>query len=217
MSQIIRHSESQVQTAFLMQHSDNEQVIAGLKRGDAKIFTAFYDEQYPILLTYAVRLIKSQSEAEQIIQETFVKYWRTKGNFESLNSIKGFLFTCTRNACLNFIKTEQRYSGYEKDYYAFIMSQGEEYLINEQIRTDVTMLLYSEIDTLLPPKTREVFKLIYMKGLKPQEVAELLKISVTTVRNQRNRAVKLLKNKVIDKKITLPCCCILLLSSLIAA
>ena len=97
------------------------------------------------------------------------------------------------------------------------MSQGEEYLINEQIRTDVTMLLYGEIETLLPPKTRQVFKLIYMEGLKPQEVAELLKISVKTVRTQKNRAVKLLKNKVIAKKITLPCCCLLFLSSLIAA
>ena len=81
MPQTISCPRSQVPTTILMLPPENEQVIAGLKRGDAKIFTAFYDEQYPILLTYAVRLIKIQSEAEQIVQESFVKYWRTKEQF----------------------------------------------------------------------------------------------------------------------------------------
>jgi RNA polymerase sigma-70 factor (ECF subfamily) len=174
-----------------MKISEDEFIIK-LRHGEGQALTLLFDEYYTALHYFAFRLIENNEEAEDIVLDIFGKLWTRRENFESLVNIKAFLYIATRNTCFNYLHQKRRHAGYKKDLaYLADMSNEER---SEQLKIEAELLrnIHTAIEKL-PDRCRIVFELTYFEGLKTDEIAKKLNITISTVTSQRHRAIQLLR------------------------
>lgn len=169
------------------------------KKGDPRALQVIFSQFYSPLCLFADRLLRDRPAAEDIAGESLVKLWNRHTDFENIQNVKAFLYITTRNACLNLLKQMQRES-LSKKQYAWLTGDKEEFVLNEMVRVEVLQQVHREIDNL-PAQCQKIFKLSYYKGRKNHEIAEMLNISVHTVKNQKARAIQLLKLKLPDRNL----------------
>jgi len=172
-------------------------IIDTLKKGGPEALQSLLKQFYSPLCLFAERLVADRAAAEDIVGESFIKLWNKRGDFESTQNIKAFMYITVRNACLNYLKQAKRDSLNQKQL-AYITGEKEEYVLNEMIRAEVLKEIMNEINNL-PEQCGKVLKLAYLDGLRNQEVARVLNISVHTVKNQKARAIQLLKTRLRDR------------------
>jgi len=172
-------------------------IIDTLKKGGPEALQSLLKQFYSPLCLFAERLVADRAAAEDIVGESFIKLWNKRGDFESTQNIKAFMYITVRNACLNYLKQAKRDSLNQKQL-AYLTGEKEEYVLNEMIRAEVLKEIMNEINNL-PEQCGKVLKLAYLDGLRNQEVARVLNISVHTVKNQKARAIQLLKTRLRDR------------------
>ena len=171
------------------------EMLHALAMGEEKAFDFFFRTYYPALCVFANSYIRSEEEARDLVQECFVKLWENHAMMQKEDHIQSFLYTVVRNRCIDRIRRKKvesaRRSGYE--YLAEHWS-GEE--LNEVARTE-TLRRIVEAAEMLPQKIKRVFKMHYMEGKNYHQIAEELQVSPKTVRNQKLRALVLLRNRLV--------------------
>ncbi|MBO9203976.1 MULTISPECIES: RNA polymerase sigma factor [Niastella] len=178
--------------------SEND-IIDTLKNGGPEALQTLLKQFYSPLCLFAERLLTDRAAAEDIVGESFIKLWNKRSDFETTQNIKAFMYITVRNACLNHLKQAKRDS-LSKKQLAYLMGEKEEFVLNEMIRAEVLKEIMQEINNL-PEQCRKVLKMGYLEGLRNQEIANLLNISIHTVRNQKVRAIQLLKIRLRDRDV----------------
>jgi RNA polymerase sigma-70 factor (ECF subfamily) len=169
------------------------------RRGDQPSFKKVYEYFYRPLFYFASQIVVDEPEAQDIVSETFRKLWQLHENFESLVNIKAFLYITTRNNCFNFLKSGQRDRSKQLSY-SLSQVKNEEAVINSIIKTELLEEIRREIEEL-PEQQRIIFKLFYLESLSMDEIATRLNLRSGTVRMNKLRALKHLRNVVVKKKL----------------
>lgn len=172
-------------------------IISSFKNGTPNALNSLIKVYYNPLCLFAYRLLKDQVVAEDIVLESFTKLWHRRCDFENVQNIKAFLYIAVRNASLNYLKMLKRET-LSKKQLTYLTGEKEDFVLNEIIRAEVLQEIMQEIEKL-PEQCGKVLKMGYLEGLKNQEIADLLHISVHTVKNQKARAIQLLKIKLRDR------------------
>jgi RNA polymerase sigma-70 factor (ECF subfamily) len=148
------------------------------------------------LCQFAERYLPDGSLAEDIVQETFIKFWQHGGRFGSLLQLKSFLYTVTRNGCLNLLRGREREEDKRQQSAVFLTEEDGIDLepMYELVRLE-RLSQINEVVQQMPSKMREVFLLSFEKGLSINEIAAEMKISVKTVRNQKYKSLILLRTR----------------------
>ncbi len=171
-------------------------LVEQFKRGNKKAFTAIYEKWYGAIFFFAKRLTNNTEVAADITSDSFYKLWQLHENFDSLPGIKAFLQVTTRNACLNYLRdTKYRDNArHELHYLASLeANEGMQDISEDERKAQLIKLVYAAIGNL-PRKCARIFQLSYLDGLKNTEIARQLNLSEQTVKNQKGRAIKLLKD-----------------------
>ncbi len=150
------------------------------------------------MVIYASRFMYTRDEAEEVTQEVFVRFWEKCDTLSSDSSIKSFLYKSVHNSCLNKIKHEKVKDAYKQYTEQFLESTAQDEL-NDPNPDALRSRIITEIDKL-PPKCCKIFKLSRFEGLKYQEIADHLDISIKTVEVQMGKALKILRGKLKDLK-----------------
>lgn len=153
---------------------------------------------FPVLCRYARSVMRSgHIDAEDVVEEVFIKLWQRHADFKNISEVKGFLYTSVRNSCLNILRSRQREQARNEAFMHLYAAeaQGTE---REIIISELLALIRKAADEL-PPKMREIFFLSYYKKMSTPEIAEQLKLSHQTVRNQKSKALSLLKKQFHEK------------------
>lgn len=132
---------------------------------------------------------------EDITQEAFIRLWQKHAAFSCESSIKAFLYTITRNACLNFIKHCRRR---QKSKRALVndLANAEDCVLRRMLQADVSNEVQAAVKKL-PPECGRIVWMGYIEGFGNQQIAQQLQLSVSTVKNQKTRGLNLLKKKFI--------------------
>lgn len=149
---------------------------------------------YPGLVMFAQHFINSQAEAEDIVQNAFIKLFESFNGEKNINAAKAFLYKTIRNECLNLIKHEavkQKYS------HASENNINTETFFLEKIIEEETFSYLSNAIKQLPEQCQKVLTLS-LNGLKNNEIAEDLQISINTVKSQKKRAYQKLREQLKD-------------------
>lgn len=173
--------------------------INEFRMGNSNALNYVFDLHYRALCYFAECIVKDRQEAEDIAVSSFIKIWQKHADFETAQNIKAFLFISTKNACLDYLKHFKRQSLAQKEYFKHL-SEEEDYILNYLIEAEFLQILNEEIEDL-PEKCRAVLKLIYIDGLKTNEIAQQLTLSVKTVRNHKARAVSLLHSALLKRNL----------------
>lgn len=178
---------------------ENEELIVDqLRSKDKRAFSLVFNEYYGSMVLYACRFMDEREEAEEIVQDVFVKFWEKCASIAPGSSIKSYLYRAVHNSCLNAIKHEKVKDGYKQYIIHFLASsyQDDFELKHPEI---VAQRIKEEVEAL-PPRCSEIFKLSKYDGLKYEEIAEYLGISIKTVEVQMGKALKILREKLASLK-----------------
>ncbi len=155
--------------------------INKVQKGDETEFRLLFNLFYPRLMSVACRFVPEHI-AEDIVQSVFVMYWEQKSALIP-NAIHSFLYKCTQNNCLNYLKHQAVVLGHEEEVrlaeerMAFQLAGSDaNELWNEVVERDIRKLLKASISKL-PPKCRQAFELSYFKEMTYKEIAEAMHIS----------------------------------------
>lgn len=164
--------------------------------GAAVAFKNLFEQEYSKLCRYALTYLTDSHQAEDIVQETFIKIWERKQEMIASPDMRFYLITAVRNNCISALrKLKTQHITFtettpepEPELHLTIRQYQEE--ANEQARKIADAL------ELLPSKCKEVFLLVKMQGLSYKHTAETLGISVKTVENQMGKALRVLRENV---------------------
>jgi RNA polymerase sigma-70 factor (family 1) len=173
---------------------DEDELLLKLQNGDQQAFNIIFKHFYAALCFFASRLTSDKYAAEEIVQDIFYKLWEKHGDFNSITSIKAFLYISTRNACMNHIDKEQRKVKREMSAFSSNFEELDEPVITGIIYAEVLNEIRTEINSL-PEQCAKIIKMLFEDEMKPQEIADELHITVSTVYNQKMRGISLLKKR----------------------
>ena len=171
----------------------NEAIIEGVKNGDMAAFDLVYRAYSKRLYRFVYGIIKTEIDAEEIVQEVFVKIWESHEKIDNFALFDSYLFTIAYNSTISLIRKKLS----EKKYIQYIKSlQIPPQQKSAEINSDFE-ILSEKVNGLigkLPPRQKEVFKLHRENKLTYRQIAEKLNISVNTVENHMSKALKFLRN-----------------------
>ena len=167
-----------------------EQFLQRINAKQPEAFRELFSEFYNSLVLFAIGFVEQQDVAEDIVQETFITVWENKKTFNSYQGLKAYLYELVQNKCTNYLKHRQ----VEDKYASYVKTTGEEAegdysLMQEEIYRELYMAVRE-----LPEKCQRVFEL-HLEGKKNDEIAEILGISVLTVKSHKQNAIHILKEK----------------------
>lgn len=183
-----------------MRNPGYEQVLMDrFRNGDTEAFEIIYNSYHYTIYGFARYYLQNDIEAEDIASETFVKLWKLRANFESLQNVLGFLRVTTRNACIDYIKFKNRQGAGKEELLYLLDEVDEQAFANEEIRNEVLKYINDAIEKL-PKKSRMVMQLS-VKGMKNADIAKELNVSLQTVLNQKSHAIKRIRVEVLARDI----------------
>lgn len=150
---------------------------------------------YAPLCYFASNYIKEEGVVEDLVQDLFTSLIEKKPRFQSELHLKNFLYISVKNACLNHIRhsnSRERYLKASENLY-----EEDDSLVQHIIATEVYKELAAALANL-PNECRKVFEACYFEGLDNEKAAEKLGISIFTVKAQKARGKKLLKENLKD-------------------
>jgi len=153
-------------------------------------FEQIFNKYRSWLIFYAVKLVRDQLVAEDIVTEVFLKFWQNEKGFPNAAAAKAFLDISTRNACLNYLETARRNKRREK----IIQRNTEEFedsVLNAMTRAELISEGWNIIESL-PVECRRVILLCYVKNMSNLKTAQHLGLSVHTIKNQKREVWDLL-------------------------
>ncbi len=171
-------------------------LVSRLNQGDPDAFSEIYHAYFKDLVMFAFSIIKEMADSEEIVQDTFVKLWEDRTKLDVKNSLKSILLKSVQNRCIDWYRHKK------------IISKHTEYILNytSLLEYDTeNYILWSELNGLIetamadmPEKFREAYEMNRNKGLKYQEIAEVLSVSVKTVEARISKALEFLRKELKD-------------------
>lgn len=152
----------------------------------------FYEKFSRQLFGICLRYAKDHDEAEDLLQETFIRAFRNMEQFDSKGALGAWLRRITVNVCLEMYRKNKTLSEHLKNF-------GEENKEDRSIDSALNSLALEDLVEKiqqLPPGFRTVFNLYAIEGFNHNEIAEMLKISSGTSKSQYSRARQLLREKI---------------------
>ncbi len=154
-------------------------------------FDDLFRYNYRPLCLYALHYLGDSDLAEDVVQESYTSLWEKLQEGTKVLNRRSYLYMMVRNRCLDHLRRKGVPTESLRPYDTYGIIDDDD----AQARSQTEARLWTAIDSL-PEKCREVFILSKRDGLKYEEIAEELGLSVNTVRNQISKALKVLKEGV---------------------
>lgn len=185
--------EGTVRNSIRIGGIEEQKLVERMQQGDTTAFELLFKYYYPGLVVFASNIVLNKDEAEEVVQDFFVRLWENRNSLKSENPLKNYLFTSVKNRSINFLKSAQ----VKKNVIDELKRQMEsEMRYNPDIYTDTELQRkLKHAFTKLPPRTAEIFTLSRFKGLSNDEIANSLELSKRTVETQISNALKILRKE----------------------
>lgn len=166
----------------------NEIFLLGINQHKMNAYQHLYQRYYKPLVIYAMGTLNDQEQCEDLVQETIIAIWQKDVEFKSIEQFESYIYNSVHNRVANEIRhlhVKDKYATYVKE------TESELEMNDSQIIEDLYAQLFSAIDQL-PEKQRKVI-LLAMEGKSNADIAEVLELSIETVKTHRKLAMKRLR------------------------
>ncbi|NWF90522.1 MAG: RNA polymerase sigma-70 factor [Ignavibacteriaceae bacterium] len=175
-------------SSFLIDDLSN--LIIKIKNDDTAAFKEFFFLMQPGIYKFLLRYTAEPESAKDLVQETFINFWQHRAQLESKFPPKSYLYKIARNLAINYVSRNHpdTCAKFQKpDIISSLLNPEEEYekhfLMNE----------FQNAVNELPERCRATFILCKYEGFEYSEIADILDVSLQTVKNQMNKALSILK------------------------
>jgi RNA polymerase sigma factor (sigma-70 family) len=175
-----------------------ELMLAGCLKNDAASQEALYSRFSPRMLGVCYRFAKNREDAEDMLQEGFIKVFTQIHQYRNEGVLEGWIRRVVVHTCINILKKYKKFS----DCVDIAFANGLQ-ITEENIPSIVQAKQVVECIRLLPVGYRTVLNLYAIEGYSHKEIACMLDIEESTSRSQYTRAKAMLEEILINKKIIL--------------
>ena len=174
----------------------DQDVIHSYKKGKRKGFDKIYKAYSPGMYAICLRYSRCPDDAQDMLQETFIKVYNYRDKYDPERSIGAWIKTITIRTALNYIKEQYRFTLTDDDQYFEAPSNQ----IEENDDKDLKDKLM-EVLKVIQEGYRTVFSLYVMDNLTHKEIAEYLGVTEGTSKSQYSKAKKMIKNLLLLEKV----------------
>ena len=169
-----------------------EAILNKVIQGDQAAFAKLYRHYRTPALKFCTSLLKDSEDAENMVHDVFIKIWERRTTINPSLNFNSYLFTCLRNLAFDHLKQTEKSQLLKQRYMERMQTIHNEYPDDQEARIQ---LLQKAISSL-SEKRKLILRMNVEDGKSYQEIAELLRISKNTVKNQLVKAKQLLRDKV---------------------
>jgi len=160
-----------------------------LRDNDAKGLDQLFDRFASKLARFAYGYLRSYDDAEEVVQECFLKVWEQRHTFDDGILFKTYLFSTAYHQVLNQLR-RQRTWVFEDYAEETVLDESSPSRVLEQLELEK---FYEEALAQLPPRRRQMFTLSRQQGLSNATIAREMNVTVKCVENQMTHALKFLR------------------------
>ena len=172
---------------------DEQQIIKQILAGDKKAYAHIINEYKNPLYATILRMTRNPQTAQDFVQEAFIKIYEQLPKYDGKGSFESWLYRVAINFCIDEFR--------KKSYQIKQAELQDDQLVNEShpevifLKKEQSRQLEKLIATL-PELERMILLLRYVNELSYTEIADLLNIPLSDVRNKLHRAKKKMRNQV---------------------
>ncbi len=172
-------------------------LVQQLKNGVDAAYKYLYDQHYQILCHVAAQYVKDDFLAETIVGDVIFHLWEVRETIEINTSVRSYLMTCVRNRCIDYLKSQyhKREVAHSdtglRDFPVLQYVKDDDYPLGKLLEKELEDEIMNAINRL-PDECRRVFNMSRFENRKYEEIAQVLKISVNTVKYHIKHALALL-------------------------
>lgn len=157
-------------------------------------FKTLFREYFAPLCVFAHHYLTDLDIAKDAVHDVFTDLWESPEQLDNLSNVKAYLYTLVRNHCLDLLRKKNVRNKYAADYQE---KESEEFLETEALREEIYHQLDKAINQL-PERSREILRM-KMSGMKNQEIAEKLNLSINTINTLKSNSYKMLRQMLTNK------------------
>lgn len=189
----------QAQVKDISAHKSDDELLSLFNTAEKKEFAfSLLIKKYQERLYWHIRkMVIIHEDADDILQNTFVKAWKGLENFESKSKIYTWLYRIATNESITFLnKKKKKHEDAYENYEDFLSNnlENENYVTGDEIQTKLQKAILK-----LPEKQRIVFNMKYFDDLKYKEISEILGTSVGGLKSLYHYAVKNIEATVLEQ------------------
>ena len=171
-------------------HTEKE-LLRLAANGNEVAFIEIYNLYKNKLYSFLLRITKSEEESLDFVQDIFMKLWVNRTNLAAIDNFSNYIFRAAQNKAINSFKRSMTENCILKKIPVVDMAVNS---IEADLEYKLLQTKLNEVVKKLPPQQRLVYTLSREKGLKNEEIAKHLNLSVYTVKNHLVQALKTIKD-----------------------
>ena len=175
---------------------ENMKRMQAIARGDYMSYNQLFQCYYQPLCQYVYSLLEDKDDAEDVVQELFLKLWKDRGRIVITESASSYLYRMAKNMSLNFKRSKITMESLNENPDLANLTYEE-----TSLETDEFRIALIDCMNQLPKRSKEVLVASRVKGLKQQEIADTLSISVKTIKNMLWISLRKLKECLAEKQV----------------
>jgi RNA polymerase sigma-70 factor (ECF subfamily) len=169
-------------------------LMLGIQLGDADALSKLYDRYNGIVKALILRIIRNDTEADDLLQEVFMEIWNQAKNFSAAKGKPlGWMVTLTRRRAIDALRKKQAYARAEERFQAEPEQQPVAWVQNVtelEIRAGDTRVLMAKVINSLPEAQQQVIELAFFQGMSQREIASHTNIPLGTVKTRLELGLK---------------------------
>jgi len=164
------------------------------RNGDDKSYALLHHHLYPGLFTYAVKMVKDEDLADDLLQDLFINFWQKKLHIGVINNVRSYFYRATRSIVLNHLKSSQikesKLGAMPEPELEF---STEDLILSQEFNAELTSLMAAALNKL-PAKQREVIYMRFYQNMEYNQIAEITGTRYQSVINNVYRGIQVLRN-----------------------
>lgn len=170
---------------------DEKELFALLSQGDQVAFTKIFDYYEPRIYPFVLKITKSETTAEEIVQELFIKLWTGRIALAKIENPRSYIFRMAANRTSNYLRDLAKNIKLVKNAAGQMLV--EKNTTEEAIDYKYTQEIINKVVDQLPAQQKQVYKLSRQQGLNAEEISKEMGIAEKTVKNHLTEALKFIK------------------------
>lgn len=171
----------------------DHKLVTLLREDDKEAFTKIYQRYWMVMYMHALKMLKSENDARDIVQEIFTSLWLKRQSIDPKVNLAGYLFVATKNKVLDLISHQRIRLNYLGSLSSFAETHNNQVLARIEEK-ELLQILQQEIERL-PAKMKQIFEMRINEHLTYMEIADKLNISDKTVKKQISNAIQVIRPK----------------------
>jgi RNA polymerase sigma-70 factor (ECF subfamily) len=166
-------------------------IVPAIREGNAAAFEQLFHFYYAPLCRYAGGIVAEPEDAEEIVQQVFLRIWERRAELNITVSFKAYLYRAVHNASLNHKQRRKQNVRLDDGPLRVVHAAETSHEMDvKQLEKEIGKAL-----NVLPEQCRKIFELSRFEELKYREIAELMNLSVKTVENQMGKALRIMRER----------------------